>query len=201
MCPYKHYYMKYEFEGDEMKAVYYGKRGMALEEMIEYTNSIYKNKGLALITKVPTDWAVHYDKKHRRVIHAYPNKKGIVDFIGVSDGQSIAFDTKSTNIKTNFPLNNIKEHQLNYLRDHHKHGGISFFLIAFFKQDEYFFLTIEQAYEWWKRMLQGGRKSIPYDWFVSNCKPIESSNGIPLDYLTICRQYQTAIGESRNEKQ
>ena len=166
--------------------IYYGKRGMALEEMIEYPNVIYNNKGLALINKVPTDWTVHYDKKRKKVIHAYPNQKGIVDFIGVSNGKSIAFDAKSTNIKTNFPLNNIKQHQIDYLRNHHKHGGISFFLIAFNKRNEYFFLSINQAYKWWKNMLQGGRKSIPYDWFVFNCESIKSGNGVPLDYLKVC---------------
>jgi|SRR5690554_2194890 len=164
----------------------YGKRGMALEEIIEYTNMSYKNKGLALIKKVPTDWAVHYDKRKRKVIYAYPRKKGLVDFIGISNGRSIAFDTKSTNNRTSFPLNNIQEHQMEYLLNHRDQGGISFFIVEFTKHMEHYFLPIDKANEWWINMKKGGRKSIPYQWFVMNCNLIKSGHGVPLDYLKHC---------------
>ncbi|MFD2658521.1 Holliday junction resolvase RecU [Gracilibacillus thailandensis] len=164
----------------------YGKRGMELEEIIEFTNNAYKNKGLALVDKVPTDWTVHYDKKQRKVIYAYPNKKGLVDFLGISHGRSIAFDTKSTNSRTSFPLNNIEKHQMEYLLKHKDQGGISFFIIEFAKHLEHYFLPIDKANEWWENMKNGGRKSIPYEWFVYKCDLIKSGHGVPLDYLKQC---------------
>lgn len=164
----------------------YGQRGMALEELIEFTNIVYKNKGLALVDKIPTDWSVHYDKKTRKVKTAYPKKKGLVDFIGISHSRSIAFDAKSTTSRTSFPLSNIEQHQIDYLLKHKDQGGISFFIVEFTKYVEHYYLPIDKANEWWINMKSGGRKSIPYDWFVFNCDLIKSGHGVPLDYLKLC---------------
>ena len=166
-----------------MKFVSYGKRGMLLESMIEYSNQTYKQKGIALIDKIPTNWKVYFDKATQKVRNAFPEKKGTVDFIGVSKGKSIAFDAKSTQSKTSFALKNVEEHQMRYLLEHQKHGGVSFFIVYFEKHDEAYFLTIDQYYEWYKAMLGGGRKSIPHKWFQENCPLIKSRNGIALDYL------------------
>lgn len=166
----------------------YGKRGMALENLIQYTNKIYRAKGLALVDKVPTPWTIHYDKKTRKVYKAFPKEKSTVDFIGVFQGRSIAFDAKSTEHKTRFPLNNIKEHQIQYLKKHREHCGISFFIVEFEKHQEFYFLPIEKALEWWEGM-ENGRKSIPYKWFKENCGLIRSENGVPLDYLKYCYLY------------
>src|SRR5690625_8018006 len=105
-------------------------RGKRLEDLIEYSNTIYKQKGQALIDKVPTPWSVSYDRKTKRVYRAFPQKKGTVDFIGISHGRSIAFDAKNTNIRTSFPLKNVEEHQLNYLINHQDQGGISFIIVT-----------------------------------------------------------------------
>lgn len=164
----------------------YGKRGMVLENTIEYSNQIYKNKGRALIDKVPTPWNVHYNKKTGRVIRAFPQKKGTVDFIGVSRGRAIAFDAKSTKVKTRFPLDNIEQHQVNYLIQHQAQGGISFFIIYFEAHREAYYLTIDKLVKWWEAQFKGGRKSIPYEWFVLHTEPIKAGNGVPLDYLSVC---------------
>ena len=165
----------------------YGKRGMALENMIEYTNNIYKLKGVALVDKVPTPWNVHYDKRSGRVVRAFPQKKGTVDFVGISNGRSIAFDAKSTKERTRFPLSNVEQHQVEYLLNHQKQGGISFLIIFFEKHNEAYFMPINKFLVWWEGQFTGGRKSIPYDWFKSNVDLIQSKNGVPLDYLTHCK--------------
>lgn len=164
----------------------YANRGMELEDLIIFTNEIYRKKGLALVDKVATPWAVNYNHKTRKVFSAYPLEKSTVDFIGVSHGRAIAFEAKSTNIKTNFPLKNIREHQIQYLKTHRNQGGISFFIIEFTKQQEYYFVPIEKIYPWWKNSLTGGRKSIPYEWFPTHCDLITSGHGVPLDYLKSC---------------
>lgn len=164
----------------------YGKRGKTLENIIEYSNKVYKNKGKALITKIPTPWNVHYNKKTGRVIRAFPEKKGTVDFTGVSHGRSIAFDAKNTKERTRFPLSNVEQHQVDYLLKHQEQGGISFFVIHFEKHNEAYYVPIDKFMVWWEGQFEGGRKSIPYDWFTFNADLIESKNGIPLDYLANC---------------
>jgi len=162
-------------------------RGKRLEDLIEYSNTIYKQKGQALIDKVPTPWSVSYDRKTKRVYRAFPQKKGTVDFIGISHGRSIAFDAKNTNIRTSFPLKNVEEHQLNYLINHQDQGGISFIIVSFAKHNEHYILMIDDLKRWWDGQFNGGRKSIPYEWFVMNCNLIKSRNGIPLDYISVLK--------------
>lgn len=163
-----------------------GKRGMMLERIIEITNQTYKNKGWALVDKIPTPWAVHYNRQSGKVAKAFPKEKGTVDFIGLSHGKSIAFDAKSTNTRTSFPLKNIQPHQLNYLSQHQDQGGLSFILVEFAKQREIYLLTIDQLNEWWEQMEAGGRKSIPYDYFLNHCDRVQARNGVPADYISLC---------------
>lgn len=161
----------------------YGKRGMVLEKMIDYTNNVYRQNGKALINKVPTPWNVSYDKRSGRVIRAFPEKKGTVDFVGVSHGRAIAFDTKNTKERTRFPLSNIEQHQVDYLNQYEEQGGIGFLIIAFEKHNETYLLPIRDLNGWWKGQFNRGRKSIPYAWFKLNVRKISSTNGVPLDYL------------------
>lgn len=163
-----------------------GKRGKALENMVIASNQSYDLKGWGLIHKVPTPWNVSYDKRTKRVYRAFPEKKGTVDFIGIAQGRSIAFDAKSTEKPTRFPLDNIEEHQINYLRKHQDQGGISFFIVEFSKLGEVYYLPFDKVYEWWKDSFRGGRKSIPYQWFMLNCDLVKSGRGVALDYLKNC---------------
>ena len=49
-----------------------GLRGSTLEELINRTNEIYQEKGLALIQKVPTPITpIKIDKEHRHITLAY----------------------------------------------------------------------------------------------------------------------------------
>lgn len=170
-----------------------GKRGAALENAIEQTNAIYKRRGWALIDKVPTPWVVHYNKQSKKVQNAFPGKKSTVDFIGISQGRSIAFDTKNTNNKTSFPLSNVEEHQVAYLLNHLDQGGISFFIISFGILGKVFYVPINDFNEWWVSAKDGGRKSIPYEWFNVHCDVIEPGNGVTLDYIKCCNTLQKKV--------
>ncbi|MGG3737215.1 Holliday junction resolvase RecU [Aeribacillus pallidus] len=161
--------------------VSYANRGMSFEHLVEYTNRCYLMKGIAHIEKVPTPWKVI--RQGKRIISAFPEKKGMVDFIGVSHGRMIAFDAKSTRERTRFPLDNIHDHQMRFLRSWLDQGAITFFLVEFAKHQEVFMVPFREIEKWWKAAENGGRKSIPYSWFVENCDLVKSSRGIPLDYL------------------
>ena len=72
-----------------------GLRGSVLEELINYANQKYKDKGLALIQKIPTPITpVRFDKESRHITLAYFEKKSTVDYIGAVQGIPVCFDAK-----------------------------------------------------------------------------------------------------------
>lgn len=161
----------------------YANRGMAFEQLIEITNSQYINKNRAVIQKVPTPWQVI--RRGKKIVSAFPEEKSTVDFIGIANGRAIAFDAKSTREITRFPLSNIEDHQVRFLKQWHQNGGISFILVEFAKKKEVYLLSIGQLIKWLESANNGGRKSIPYEWFMLNCDLVKSKNGIILDYLSL----------------
>lgn len=169
----------------------YANRGQAFEHLIEATNKQYYRNGMATIQKVPVPWKVFYDRKTKRS-RAIPVKKSTVDFIGIVDGRGIAFDAKSTRERTRFPLTNIEDHQFQFLKSWKDNGGISFILVEFAKKQEVYILTINQLEKWLTEAENGGRKSIPYDWFLTNCDLVRSKNGILLDYLGVIGKCKTS---------
>ena len=57
-----------------------GLRGSTLEELLNRTNEIYLEKGLALIQKIPTPITpLKIDKEHRHITLAYFEQKSTVD--------------------------------------------------------------------------------------------------------------------------
>ena len=72
-----------------------GLRGATLEELINRTNDIYMEKGLALIQKVPTPITpIKIDKDNRHITLAYFEQKSTVDYIGAIQGIPVCFDAK-----------------------------------------------------------------------------------------------------------
>ena len=66
-----------------------GLRGSTLEELINRSNEQYREKGLALIQKVPTPITpVRIAKDTRQITLAYFEQKSTVDYIGAVQGDS-----------------------------------------------------------------------------------------------------------------
>jgi recombination protein U len=160
----------------------YANRGKAFEEYINMANDTYRLRGMAYVEKAEPPVKVKAKNKNM-ITQGWFMKKGFVDYFGISHGRALAFEAKSTKIRTSFPLANIDQEQMEVLKHWHDQGGIAFFLIQFEKHHEVYILTYKQALEWWVHMLNGGRKSIPYDWFVMNCEMVKSGRGVALDYL------------------
>ncbi|MDT0943314.1 Holliday junction resolvase RecU [Staphylococcus pseudintermedius] len=158
----------------------YKNRGKFLEDAINATNRQYLERDLALIQKIPTPTIVNTRTGKGRY-----SEKSTVDFIGVSRGKHVAFDAKELSTKI-FPFSRLKPHQYNYLLNVHKQRGEAFILILFKQVNELYKLDIF-TYAKLKRDLD--RKSIPYEWFKSNLKPIKSKNGIYYDYLNVAHKY------------
>ena len=140
-----------------------GLRGSTLEEFINRTNEKYLEHGLALIQEVPTPITpINIDKETRHITLAYFEQKSTVDYIGAVQGIPVCFDAKECHTDT-FPLQNIHEHQVTFMENFEKQGGVSFFLVAFTHRDEYYYLRFEKLAEFWNRAKEGGRKSFRYE--------------------------------------
>ena len=120
-----------------------GLRGSVLEELINYANQKYKDKGLALIQKIPTPITpVRFDKESRHITLAYFEKKSTVDYIGAVQGIPVCFDAKECAVDT-FSLQNIHPHQVEFMQQFEKQGGIAFFLIFYSHKDLLYYLPYE----------------------------------------------------------
>lgn len=140
-----------------------GLRGSTLEDLINRTNEQYREKGLALIQKVPTPITpIKIDKEHRHITLAYFEKKSTVDYIGAVQGYPVCFDAKECNTDT-FPLANIHEHQMAFMEAFEKQGGISFLILFFAARNEFYYLRFSCIQEFFHRAHQGGRKRFSYD--------------------------------------
>lgn len=150
-----------------------GLRGSMLEELVNLTNSKYREKGMALIQKVPTPITpINIDKENRHITLAYFEQKSTVDYIGVVQGVPICFDAKECAVDT-FSMNNVHEHQVAFMKEFEAQNGIAFLLIYYKKYEVYYYLTFERLYEFWQRAENGGKKSFRYD-------ELDSSYQIPM---------------------
>lgn len=140
-----------------------GLRGSTLEDMINRTNEKYAENGLALIQKIPTPITpIKMDKEHHQITLAYFEQKSTVDYIGAVQGLPVCFDAKECATDT-FALQNIHEHQVEFMRKFEEQGGIAFFLIYYTHKDVLYYLPYEMLRYFWDRAMEGGRKSFRYD--------------------------------------
>lgn len=136
-----------------------GLRGSTLEEFINHTNERYDELGLALIQKIPTPITpVRIDKENRHITLAYFEKVSTVDYIGSVQGIPVCFDAKECSTDT-FPLNNIHEHQMEFMAKFEKQGGISFLILYYSARNLLYYMRFDEIKRFWERAKQGGRKS------------------------------------------
>ena len=136
-----------------------GLRGSALEELINRTNETYSGNQLALIQKIPTPITpINIDKASRHITLAYFDQKSTVDYIGAVQGIPVCFDAKECHTDT-FPLQNIHEHQVDFMARFEQQQGVAFFLIYYTKRDRFYYLSLRELLIFWERMHSGGRKS------------------------------------------
>jgi len=140
-----------------------GLRGSTLEDMVNRTNERLREKGLALIQKIPTPITpVKIDKEHRHITLAYFEKQSTVDYIGAIQGIPVCFDAKEC-VADTFPLQNIHEHQVKFMEDFEKQGGISFLLIYYSAKNKLYYMRFTEILNFWNRSMEGGRKSFRFE--------------------------------------
>ena len=164
-----------------------GLRGSTLEDLINRTNEKYQENGLALIQKIPTPITpIRIDKDERHITLAYFDQKSTVDYIGAVQGLPVCFDAKECAADT-FALANIHEHQVTFMENFEKQGGVAFFLLFFSHKNQFYYLPYAHLRYFWDRAKEGGRKSFRYD----ELNPeyfLPKKQGILVPYLDMIQQ-------------
>lgn len=164
-----------------------GLRGSTLEELVNLTNMKYRDSKLALVQKVPTPITpINIDKTTRHITLAYFDHKSTVDYIGVAQGIPICFDAKEC-VGETFPLQNIHEHQVQFMKEFEKQQGVAFLLIYFSSKDLFYYLTLKQLMKFWNRSLEGGRKSFRLEELDPTFE-ISNRSGVCIHYLEMINQ-------------
>lgn len=165
-----------------------GLRGSAFEELINVTNRLYQQRGIAVIQKIPTPITpIEVNNASHTITSAYFEKKSTVDYIGVACGVALCFDAKETRYK-NLPLKNIHLHQIEFMDAFRKQRGFSFLLVQFHITGEVFLLPFEMLVRHYVAAQKGERKSIPYDAFDPALRVL-NKNGFPVHYIETVRTY------------
>ena len=137
---------------------------------------------MALIQKVPTPITPFtIDKSTRHITLAYFDKKSTVDYIGAVQGIPVCFDAKECAVDT-FSLQNIHDHQVEFMVNFEKQGGIAFLIIYYSHKDLFYYLNLEQLLRFWKRAKDGGRKSFRFDELDSKFE-MPKKHGVLVPYL------------------
>lgn len=161
-----------------------GLRGSTLEELINLTNEKYRANKLALIQKIPTPIKpINIDKTNRHITLAYFEQKSTVDYIGAVQGIPVCFDAKECATET-FPIQNVHEHQVKFMKEFEDQGGVAFLLIYFSSKNVFYYLTFEKLVEFYERAVNGGRKSFKYD-ELDPYYQISTNNGVFVHYLEL----------------
>ena len=164
-----------------------GLRGSTLEDLINQSNEKYRNSRLALIQKVPTPIKpITIDKETRHITLAYFDQKSTVDYIGCVQGIPVCFDAKECNAST-FELQNIHEHQVQFMQEFEEQGGISFIILYYTAKDEMYYVPFSDIIKFWVRAENGGRKSFTYEEVNKEFK-IRSHSGIMVHYLEMIQK-------------
>ena len=123
----------------------------------------YLENSLALIQKIPTPITpINIDKENRHITLAYFHQKSTVDYIGAVQGIPVCFDAKECAVDT-FSLQNIHDHQVEFMINFEKQGGIAFLILYYSHKDLFYYLNLKQLLKFWNRAKDGGRKSFRFD--------------------------------------
>ena len=152
-------------------------RGLDWESKISKKLEQYRQDGLAVIHKVPTEFKLirkYNPKLHKSmVVNAFPvSESKFVDYVGVFSSQPIAIEAKQTNNKTSFPFSNIKDTQYKFFEDWINCGGLGYYLIHFKENQLIYWIHADKIQEARDTL---DRKSIPLSWFQ------DKNNAIQLD--------------------
>ena len=154
---------------------------MGLENDINETNKYYRDYDIALIYKKPTPIRItKTNYQSMRVIDGFFECPSTLDYNGIYKGYYIEFDAKETKSKTSFTINNIHEHQIDYIKKVLKHNGIVFLIVRFSLLNKDYILGGKELIDF---INDNERKSIPLSYFEDNCYELNIKYAPRLDYI------------------
>lgn len=158
---------------------------MAFEGLIDMTNHLYNNRGVAVINKRPTPMKITERLKDGRLVAQF-TEMSTVDYDGTYQGKSIVFEAKSVRELDRFDLKNLHQHQVDYLDKCHKQGAISFVLITFERQQLTYLLPYTALKPMWDAQDSKvrGSKSISLETLDVHAYQVQSGR-VPVDYLAV----------------
>ena len=160
--------------------------GIDFEDMLNKSNTYYLEHDIAVIYKKPTPiriTKVDYPSRNKaKITEAYYQIPSTTDYNGIYKGYYIDFEAKSCNGKS-FPFTNLYHHQIEHLKRVYNHLGISFLIILFNDYKEIYLLKTSLLYKIYMDQFNGGRKSIPYEYFKENAIKINIGINPIVDYL------------------
>lgn len=175
--------------------------GTDFETMINESNNYYLQSGIAAIYKKPTPIQVvkvDYPTRTKAMItEAYYKIPSTTDYNGLYKGQYIDFEAKSCQEKS-FSFNHIYHHQIEHLANIERLGGIAFLLIEFSSYHEVYLLEASKLISLYKIALDGGRKSIPYQYFKTDGHLVEMGYQPRIDYLKVIDKIYIKNKETTN---
>lgn len=146
--------------------------GRELESMLERTHEIYAAQNLAQMKKHPVEWKYTSSEAYRELLNyrqdvtARTNTgryiariRSYIDFSGVAAGRFVAFDAKQVS-RFNFPLGDLRSHQLTRLVAAELCGGIAGLIIRFTNYQRMFFVPASYVDQVNTAIADGGKKSI-----------------------------------------
>lgn len=72
----------------------FANRGMAFEQLLDYTNRLYENQGVAVINKRPTPVKI-LGRNTRGMVNGYLEKPSTVDYDGTYAGRSLCLKRRA----------------------------------------------------------------------------------------------------------
>jgi recombination protein U len=172
-------------------------RGKPLEELIISANEVYREKHIATVEKVPTEWIPLRNRKTHRIASAKVDHKAIVDFLGNYMARPIAFDAKLVTTTASQKgdrvyLREIDDNQAKFLQ-YWTHDGSPGFVLVSFNLRQFFVIT----WQYWRgrsiaARAKDGPASLTLDTLVHesqsgpyprNVAEVRQSLTNPLDYL------------------
>lgn len=175
-----------EVETKKAKDLTKSNLGNDFENAINESNEYYLKKGVAAVYKKPTPVQivkVDYPARNKaKIVEAYYKTPSTTDYNGIFKEKYIDFEAKSCR-ELNFSFERIYEHQIRHLETIDKLGGIAFLIIEFSSVDEVYILPAKLLIEKYEESLNGGRKSIPYEYIKDNGYPVKQGFNPRLDYL------------------
>ena len=161
-------------------------RGMPLEEDVNKSNTHYRNFDIAVVYKKPTPIQivkVDYPKRSAaKIVEAYFKIPSTTDYNGIYKGKYIDFEAKECESKTSFAFSLVHPHQISHLRNVLKHGAIAFIILRMSSYNKDYLIKAEDFISYYDL---GERKSLPYEWIISNGYEISGTYGNPCDYLKV----------------